>query len=220
MRLPARRSTSGPAATTPSAGERFPLVVPAGVTLRAAASLATPRVVIDAGGSVAVELGADSVLERLTVTGGAAGYMMVPPTCVVGGGDRIVVRDCHIESLALTGGSGHRVIGNVIAGGAVSLMAANECEVRANYQHGLRWGVGIMIAGGADHVVSENECRDDLCAIRITNTDRARVDHNRAETRWWGIHVLDARDTVVRSNQAWRTMRAVHVEGAGRPRPR
>jgi nitrous oxidase accessory protein NosD len=72
-----------------------------------------------------------------------------------------------------------------------------------------------MIAGGADHVVSDNECRDDLCAIRLVNTVSARVDHNRAETRWWGIHLLDTRDTVVRSNRAWHTMRAVDVEGAG-----
>jgi alpha-L-fucosidase len=206
----------GPDRYTTGSGEQFPLVVPEGVTLRAAAALATPRVVIDAGGSVAVQLGAGSVLERLTVKGGAPGYMMVPPTCVVSnGGDGIVVRDCHLESLALNGGAGHRVIGNVIAGGAVSLMFTSNCQVRANYQHGLRWGVGIMIAGGAGHVVSDNECCDDLCAIRLVNTEGGRVDHNRTETRWWGIHLLDARDTVVRSNRAWRVMRAVDVEGAG-----
>ncbi len=206
----------GPGRYTRATGESFPLVVPAGVTLRAAASLATSRVVIDAGGAPGVHLaGDDSRLERITVTDGAPGYMMVPPTCVTSsGGDRIVVRDCHVESVALTGGAGHRVIGNVIAGGAVSLMGATGCEIRANYQHGLRWGVGIMIAGGADHVVSENECRDDLCAIRLANTDGARVDHNRTETRWWGIHLLDARDSVLRSNNAWHTMRAVDVEGS------
>jgi nitrous oxidase accessory protein NosD len=103
----------------------------------------------------------------------------------------------------------------VIAGGAVSLIGATRCEVRANYQHGLRWGVGIMIAGGADHVVADNECCDDLCAIRVAGTDHSRIEHNRTETRWWGIHVLDARTTVVRSNRAWHVMRAVNVEGAG-----
>ena len=72
-----------------------------------------------------------------------------------------------------------------------------------------------MIGGGADHVVRDNECRDDLCAIRLANTDRARVDQNRVETRWWGIHLLDARESVVRSNQAWHTMRAIDVEGSG-----
>jgi nitrous oxidase accessory protein NosD len=132
-----------------------------------------------------------------------------------GGGDRLVVRDCHVESIALTGGVGHRVVANVIAGGSVALMGAGGCEVRANYQHGLRWGVGVMIAGGADHVVADNECRDDLCAIRVVGTDGTRVEHNRTETRWWGIHVLDARNTVVRSNRAWRVMRAVNVEGSG-----
>jgi hypothetical protein len=207
----------GPGRYSSAIGERFPLVVPAGVTLRAGGSLSARRVVIDAGGAAGVQLaGDDATLERITVTGAAPGYMMIPPTCVVGsGGDRLVVRDCHVESIALTGGTGHQVIGNVIAGGSVSLMAAAGCEVRANYQHGLRWGVGIMIAGGARHVVSDNECGDDLCAIRIANTGGAIVEHNRAETRWWGIHVLDARDSVVRSNKSWRTMRAVNVEGAG-----
>lgn len=207
----------GPGRYTSAIGERFPLVVPAGVTLRAAASLGARRIVIDAGGAVGVHLaGDDATLERVTVTGGAPGYMMIPPTCVTGsGGDRLVVRDCHVESIALTGGAGHRVVANVIASGAVSLMGAGSCEVRANYQHGLRWGVGIMVAGGADHVVADNECRDDLCAIRVAGCDGTRIEHNRTETRWWGIHVLDARNTLVRSNRAWRVMRAVNVEGAG-----
>jgi len=103
----------------------------------------------------------------------------------------------------------------VIAGGSVSLLGATGCEVRANYQHGLRWGVGIMMAGGAGHVVADNECRDDLCAIRVAGTDQSRIEHNRTETRWWGIHVLDACNTVVRSNRAWHVMRAVNVEGVG-----
>ena len=170
---------------------------------------------IDAGGAAGVQLaGDDATLERVTVTGAASGYMMIPPTCVVGsGGDRLVVRDCHVESISLTGGAGHRVQGNVIAGGSVSVLGATGCEVRANYQHGLRWGVGIMIAGGDGHVVHENECRDDLCAIRVVGTDNARVDHNRIETRWWGVHLLGTRDSVVRSNQVSHVMRAVDVEG-------
>ena len=205
----------GPGRYSRAIGERFPLVVPAGVTLRAAARLSARRVVIDAGGAAGVQLaGDDATLERVTVTGAASGYMMIPPTCVVGsGGDRLVVRDCHVESISLTGGAGHRVQGNVIAGGSVSVLGATGCEVRANYQHGLRWGVGIMIAGGDGHVVHENECRDDLCAIRVVGTDNARVDHNRIETRWWGVHLLDARDSVVRSNQVSHVMRAVDVEG-------
>ena len=207
----------GPGRYTSAIGERFPLVIPAGVTVRAAASLGARRVVIDAGGAVAVHLAGDgATLERVTVTGGAPGYMMIPPTCVTGsGGDQLVVRDCHVESIALTGGTDHRVVANVIAGGAVSVMSAGGCEVRANYQHGLRWGAGIMIVGGADHVVADNECRDDLCAIRIVGTDGTRVEHNRTETRWWGIHVVDAHNTVVGSNRAWHVMRAVNVEGSG-----
>src|SRR5204862_223211 len=104
---------------TTAIGERFPLVIPAGVTVRAAARLGPRRIVIDAGGAMAVQLtGDDATLERVTVTGGAPGYMMIPPTCVAGsGGDRFVVRDCHVESIGLSGGTGHRVIANVIAGG-------------------------------------------------------------------------------------------------------
>ena len=205
----------GPGRYTLAIGETFPLVVPAGVTVRAAAALATTRVVIDGGGAAGVLLGGDdATLDRVTVANGAPGYMMSPSMCVIGaGGDRLVVRDCHVESIAFTGGTGHRVTGNVIAGGAVSLTGTTACEVRANYQHGLRWGAGIMIAGGAGHVVGENECCDDLCAVRLAGTDGARVDHNRVETCWWGIHLLNAHDTTVRSNKAWHTMRAVHVEG-------
>jgi len=160
--------------------------------------------------------GDGATIERVTVAGGAPGYMMIPPTCVIGsGGDRLVVRDCHVESIAITGGSDHRVVGNVIAGGSVSLIGASRSEVRANYQHGLRWGVGVVVAGGAGHLVADNECRDDLCAIRVAGSEATRVERNRTETRWWGIHVLDARHTVVASNRAWRVMRAVNVEGAG-----
>jgi hypothetical protein len=207
----------GPGRYTSAIGERFPLVVAAGVTLRAGGSLSARRVVIDAGGAAGVQLaGDDATIERITVMGAAPGYMMIPPTCVIGaGGDRLVVRDCHVESIALTGGSAHQVIGNVVAGGSVALTGTTGCIVRANYQHGLRWGVGIMIVGGAGQVVSDNECGDDLCAIRITDTDGALVERNRAEARWWAVHVLDARGTIVRSNKAWRTMRAVNVEGAG-----
>src|SRR6185503_17317884 len=84
----------GPGRYTSAIGERFPLVIPAGVTVRAAARLSARRVVIDAGGTQAVHLaGDDATLERVTVTGGAPGYMMIPPTCVTGSmGDRLVVR--------------------------------------------------------------------------------------------------------------------------------
>jgi alpha-L-fucosidase len=205
----------GPGRYSSATGEQFPLVVPAGVTLRAGGSLATRRVVIDAGGAVGVSLaGAGARLERVTVTGGAPGYMMIPPTCVVGAADDLTVRDCHVAAIALTGGHGHRVTGNVVAGGAISLLNATGCEVRANYQHGLRWGVGIMVVGGADHLIDDNELRDDLCAVRLANAERVRVEHNRIETRWWGVHLLDARECRVRSNRAWRTMRAVNLEGA------
>ena len=194
------------------AAEEFPVVVPAGVTLR---GVGAARVTIDAGGRVAVVLGGEgATLEGVTVTGGAPGYMMIPPTCVTGqGADRLTVRDCHVESIGIAGGRGHVVTGNVVAGGKVWLMGATECEVRANYQHGLRWGAGIELRGGELHVVAENELRDDLCAIRLAGTTGARVERNRYETRWFGIHLVDAHDSLLYRNRAVRTMRAIGIEG-------
>ena len=170
---------------------------------------------IDVGGNVGVVLnGAGATLEGVTVTGGSPGYMMIPPTCVTGqGGDGIVVRDCHVESIAIAGGRGHVVARNVMAGGKVWLIGASGCDVRANYQHGLRWGAGIEISGGADHVIAENECRDDLCAIKCTETDGVRIERNRYETRWFGIHLLNAHASSLYRNRAYDTMRAVTVEG-------
>ena len=192
--------------------ETFPIVVPAGVTLRGAGAA---RVTIDAGGNVGVVLnGDDATLEGVTVTGASPGYMMIPPTCVTGqGGDRMTVRDCHVESIALVGGRGHVVAGNVVAGGKVWLLGTNASTVRANYQHGLRWGAGIELQGGEGHVIAENECRDDLCAIKCVETVGARIERNRYETRWFGIHLFGATASSLYRNQAARTMRAVTVEG-------
>ncbi len=192
------------------ADEHFPLTVPAGVTLRGAGARAT---VIDAGGSTAIVLGAGARLELVTVTGGAPGYMMLPPTCVTGSGDGITIAECLVQSILLSGGNDHLVTNNVIAGGKVWCMGTNRVTVRGNYQHGLRWGAGIECNGGAGHVIEHNECRDDLSAIRCTATEGVEITSNRYETRWFGIHLLDARNTRVSRNNAWHTMRAVDVEG-------
>jgi alpha-L-fucosidase len=194
------------------ADEQFPLTIPAGVTLRGGSAA---RVVIDAGGRHGVVLaGTGATLEGITVTGGAPGYMMIPPTSVTGqGGDGLVVRDCHVQSIAFVGGRGHRITGNVIASGKVWLMGTDACEVRANFQHGLRWGVGIEVQRGDAHVISENELRDDLCAIKCVATTGARIERNHYETRWVGIHLLDATESRLYRNRAAHTMRAVNVEG-------
>jgi nitrous oxidase accessory protein NosD len=92
-------------------------------------------------------------------------------------------------------------------------MGTNRVAVRGNYQHGLRWGAGIECNGGAGHTIEHNECRDDLCAIRCTSTENVEITNNRYETRWFGIHLLDTRHTLVSRNRAWRTMRAVDIEG-------
>jgi nitrous oxidase accessory protein NosD len=149
----------------------------------------------------------------VTVKGSAPGYMMIPPTCVTGSGDGVTITGCHVESIMLSGGEGHVVANNVIASGKVWCIACNRVTVSGNYQHGLRWGAGIEVQGGTGHVITDNECRDDLCAIRIASTTEVEIVRNRYETRWFGIHVLDAHNTRVHRNQAWRTMRAVNVEG-------
>lgn len=196
-----------------AAGESFPIVVPDGVTLCAGAGTPLDAVVIDSGTSVAVQLGAGSTLQGLTVRGGAPGYMMIPPTCVTGSGDRVTVRRCALTSLMISGGTGHVVADNVISGGKVWLAGTNASTVYGNYQHGLRWGAGIEVNGGDGHVVGDNECDDDLCAVRLTGTTNARVERNRYRTRWFGIHLFDTHGTRVERNSAEHTMRAVSIEG-------
>jgi alpha-L-fucosidase len=191
------------------ADETFPLVVPVGVTLRGAG----PATVIDGGGVQPVQLNAGSVLENLTVTGGSPGYMMMPGTCVTGSGDAIRVTACHVESILLSGGDDQVVTNNVVGGGKIWCMGTNRVTVRGNYQHGLRWGAGIEMNGGAGHVIAENEISDDLCAIKCVSTHDVEISRNRYETRWFGIHLLDAENTKLYRNRAEHTMRAVNVEG-------
>jgi nitrous oxidase accessory protein NosD len=192
----------------------FPLRVPAGVTLRADPHAAPRGVVIDGGGAHVVALGAGSVLEGLTVVGGAPGYMFVPPTCVTArNADAVVVRHCVVDAISIAGGSGHRIEGNVVAGGNIVLDGTSGATVTGNFQHGLRWGVGIEVVGGTDATVEQNECHDDLCAIRVAGSAGGRVEHNRIETRWFAVHVRDATGVTVRRNRIARTMRAVSIEG-------
>jgi alpha-L-fucosidase len=192
-----------------SATEQFPLVVPAGVTLRGGPG----DVVIDSGSVVAVQLQAGSRLQRLHVRGGAPGYMFIPPTCVVGSGDAIEIDECRVTSISLRGGAGHLVTRNVVISGKIWCKGANNVTVRGNFQSGLRWGVGIELDGGANHVVTENECYDSMCAIRLISTADTEVTRNRYRTRWFGIHLLNAERTRLYRNRAERTMRAVGIEG-------
>ena len=143
---------------------------------------------------------------------GAPGYMFIPPTCVIArNADELTIRDCTVEAIAIAGGAGHHIEGNVIAGGNIALDGVAGATVTGNFQHGLRWGVGIEVTGGSDVVVEHNECHDDLCAIRIANSADARVERNRIETRWFAVR--DSTNATVRRNQIKRTMRAVSIEG-------
>ena len=200
-----------PPGTYTGATEQFPLVVPDGVTLRAAAE--SGAVVIDSGSVAAVQLHAGSRLRGLTVLGGAPGYMFIPPTCISGSGDGIEIDSCRVTSIALRGGSGHVVSRNVVTTGKIWCQGADNVTVRGNFQSGLRWGVGIEINGGANHVVTENECYDSMCAVRLAATTDSEVTRNRYSTRWFGIHLLDTERTKLSRNRADHTMRAVGIEG-------
>ena len=104
--------------------------------------------------------GDGATLEGVTVTGGSPGYMMIPPTCVTGqGGDGIVVRDCHVESIAIAGGRGHVVARNVVAGGngCLAHRRVGGATWRQPRRTPVALGAGIEISGGADHVIAETE---------------------------------------------------------------
>jgi alpha-L-fucosidase len=192
----------------------FPLQVPEGVTVRAAEGTTTGAVVIDGGGSHVIGLATGAVLEGVTVIGGAPGYMFVPPTVVTArNADAVVIEHCAVDAIAISGGAGHRIEANVVAGGNIVVDGVSGALVLGNFQHGLRWGVGIEVVGGSGVTVEDNECHDDLCAIRVSGSAGARVERNRIETRWFGIHLRDSAAATVHRNRVVRTMRAVSVEG-------
>jgi parallel beta-helix repeat protein len=184
------------------------LRVPEGVTVRG-----EPGAAFDGGDRPVLELAAGARLVGITVTGGAPGLMMIPPTCVTTTGDGIEVRDCTLESLQLGGGRGHRIEGNEIRGGNLWAFGCEEATIRGNRQHGLRWGVGLDLIGGSGHVVDDNDVRDDLCGIRLTGVTGARIAGNRLQTRWWGVHLRTSTGCTSTGNRVERTMRAQCVEG-------
>ncbi len=184
------------------------LRVPEGVTIRG-----EPGSVFDGGGRAVLELTGGSRLEGLTVTGGAAGYMLIPPTCITTSGDGIEIRGCTIESVQLGGGRDHVIEDNEIDGGNVWAFGCRDITIRRNRQHGLRWGVGLDLIGGSGHVVTDNDVSDDLCGIRLTGASASRVFGNRLRTRWWGVHLRSCTECESTGNEVDRTMRAQCVEG-------
>ncbi|HEX4493083.1 MAG TPA: alpha-L-fucosidase [Acidimicrobiia bacterium] len=205
VELGAGRYTHGP----------FPLKVAEGVTVRAGSGVVASDVEVVGDGNAVFELASRARLVGISVTGGAPGYMFIPPTCVVTRrrADAVEVRGCHVEAIAVAGGSRHRIERNVVSGGNITFDGATESIAFDNYQHGLRWGVGIEVTGGSDVWIENNECHDDLCAIRFAGTTNGVIAKNRVETRWFGVHVRDSEGVLVRKNRVKRTMRAFSVEG-------
>lgn len=184
------------------------LVVPEGVTLHGSRDA-----ILDGGGKPVVALAARSRLVGLTVRGGGPGMMFIPPTCVTATGDGVEVRDCHLESVQLGGGSRHVIEGNEIAGGNVWSFGADRLTLRSNRVHGLRWGPSLDVIGGFGHVIEDNDLFDDLLPIRLTGVTGATVRANRCRGRWWGILVRQSSAVTVADNEISRTARAVCIEG-------
>lgn len=208
--------------------EGYPLVVPAGVTLRgpadavldagrgatvgsaatAGAAATLPAVVLLAGHGAAVV--------GLTVTGAPQEVFFLPPVAVRADGiDDVVVEACTLVrgSVVVRGGRGARVVGNRLDGASVWLVGTTDAEVADNRQGGNRWGVGVHVEGGSGARVVDNEVADDLAGVRVAGAEGVVVTGNRVRARWWGIHVEDSTGAAVTGNEVVRTMRAVCLTG-------
>jgi alpha-L-fucosidase len=195
-------------------GESFPVRVPEGITLKG-----LPGAVVDGAGVSfgipVIELaGVGSALEGVEVTGAREPYFVLAAPAVAITALRASVRDCIVHGAVVAhGGADHEIAWNTVRRGNIALMGTNRCTVTGNRQSGLRWGSGIEVNDGEGHRIDANDLDGDLCAVRLRRTVAARVTGNRIESRWWGIHLEDARDTDVSGNRVTRTMRALNATG-------
>ena len=129
--------------------------------------------------------------------------------------------DCHVESIMLSGRRRPRRREQRDRG-RQGLVHGREPRrpCAATTSTGCAGARASSATAATGHVIEENECRDDLCAIRARRTAGAR---DRAQPlRDALVRHPSPRRAATRSlhrNQAWRTMRAVDVEGGvGQPR--
>lgn len=130
------------------------------------------------------------------------------------------MRDVTIDGCTIDGGvtltqcESARVSRTEVRGASVAIMAGRACTVEQSVVGGLRWGVGVQIDGGDDHRVADTTVHDSLAGIRVTGTNRTKLEANAVTARWWGIHVVDADETAIARNRVHDTMRAFTVTGA------
>ncbi len=183
--------------------------VPPGVTVRGESGAT-----LDGHGDAVIELGGGSGSRAITVADGAAGYMMIPPTCVTTTGDGVEVRGCTLQSIQLGGGRGHRHRRQRDP-------RREPLGVRLPGRRGTREPPGRASAGGpastssaaSGHVIEDNDIADDLCAVRLTGVTNSRVARQPRPHPVVGDP--PPRQHVVREPRqpGQRTMRAQCVEG-------
>jgi alpha-L-fucosidase len=224
---PARFGTVGAGLAAASAGdvvrlgpgrhgvdtERFPLVVPAGVTLSGAGA----STVLDGGrrpaGTPIVALdGAGSALEQASLAGSPAPDDDAT-TAVTATGDRVRIERCEVEgSIEVAGGWGVEVAWNVVSRGGIRLAGTDRASVTGNRQGDARTEVGIHIVGGAGHRVEANTLAGSRCGIRLERCRDASVSANQVAGRWWAVHLQDGDGCRVTGNRVT-GMRAFTVTG-------
>jgi hypothetical protein len=188
------------AAGTYESGERFPLSVPAGVTL---AGTAAQSVTIRGGGmtaqgslsgpvgaqiNVAVVLGDRAQIREVTITNSQGSGLLTATGAALIISSRLV--NCQQNGVLVTGSahpflSKNEFTGNGQAGLALSAQAKGE--VRQN--HFERTGYGISIVDRAAPLVIGNQLTNNRCAILVASEARPVLRQNQAtasdETALW-----------------------------------
>ena len=183
-----------------------PITVPDGVTLR---GMGWDRTEVRGAAALVVQLGVDSRLEHVHVSGGPARFFNfhAPAVAMFGAGAALV--GCHCDGHVLVGAD-DVVIQSITGIGVVGWSERTRIE-RCTFK-GMRWDVGIELTGGSGHVIDRNELVDHLCNVRLRDASASLVTENRFEGRWWAVHLVNCDHVEVVDNNMQHTMRAVDVE--------
>ena len=185
-----------------------PARVPDGVVVR---GLGSDRTVIDGVESCAVALGAGARLEHCTLRGGGERIVWLPRVVGRVTGPGAALLGCRLDGHVAVEASDVRIVS--CTGTGVVVRDADRVSVLRSHFAGMQWDWAIDAEGGAGHLVESCEFARLLGAVRLTGTVGAQVRGNRCDTRWWGVHLVDAEATTVTGNAFERVLRAVDVEG-------